>query len=88
MLHWLYFFLGHGGFIYFGIGKDRKVFGLEMNRDEKDEFRLGIDMLMHRKITPILLYSQFDVTAIPVLDPDHHSIIRDLYVIGKNSFQS
>ena len=69
--------------IYFGIGKDKKVFGLEMNREDRDEFRLGIDRLMHRKITPILLHSHFDVKLIPVLDPDQHSILTDLYVVGK-----
>ena len=74
---------GQGGTIFFGIGKDRKVFGLEMNRDEKDQFRLGIDQLMHRKIIPILLHSQFDVITEPVLDPDTHCILKDLYVIGK-----
>ena len=73
---------GNGGVIYLGIGKDRRVFGLEMNRDERDEFRLGIDRLMHRKIYPILLHSHFDVKLIPVLDPDQHSILRDLYVVG------
>ena len=55
-----------------------------MNRDERDEFRLGIDRLMHRKIYPILLHSHFDVKLVPVLDPDQHSILRDLYVVGKS----
>ena len=78
-----YILTGHGGTIYFGIGKNRKVFGLEMNRDEKDQFRLGIDQLVHRKIIPVILHSQFDVVAVPVLDPETHSILKDLYVISK-----
>ena len=53
-----------------------------MNRDEKDQFRLGIDQLVHRKIIPVILHSQFDVVAVPVLDPETHSILKDLYVIG------
>ena len=73
---------GKGGTIYFGINKDQEVFGLELTRDEKDRFRLGIDMLMFKQICPVLLHSQFDFSAKPVTDPNINAFIPDRYVIG------
>ena len=60
-----------------------------MSRDEKDQFRLGIDQLMHNKISPILLHFQFDLQDIPVVR--YHTgdqgqprmvVIPDLFVLG------
>ena len=77
---------GYGGTIYCGIGKDRQVFGLPLTRDDKDQFRLGIDRMMMDTIEPVIFHSQFHVHAIPVLDPNTGDEIPDLFVIGNYKF--
>lgn len=73
---------GKGGTIYFGIDENHRVFGLELTRDEKDQFRLGVDRLVNGKITPILLHSKYSIKTIPVLDPTSHEAVADHFVIG------
>ncbi|XP_053381499.1 uncharacterized protein LOC123557243 [Mercenaria mercenaria] len=75
---------GHGGTIYFGIDENSQVFGLELSRDEKDRFRLGVDQHMFSKISPVLLHSQFSIKDIPVIDPRTNQIIPDHFVIEIN----
>lgn len=68
--------------IYCGLNKDGNVFGLHLSRNERDEFRLGVDRMMSGLIVPILFHYQFDFEAVPVLDPNTMAVIPDLYVIG------
>ncbi|XP_052798039.1 uncharacterized protein LOC128230082 isoform X3 [Mya arenaria] len=72
---------GFGGTIYCGLGKDSQVLGLELSRDEKDQFRLGIDQMMVDWIEPVLFHSQFEFSACPVYDPNTQELIQDLFVI-------
>jgi len=59
------------------------VFGLELSRDEKDQFRLGVDHMMVDSIEPVLFHSQYDFKAYPVMDSATGDCMKDLYVIGK-----
>lgn len=80
----LFFFLGNGGYIYCGLSKDSTVFGLQLSRDEKDQFRLGVDRMMMDQIKPVMFHHQFDLLAVPVLEPGTLDPVPDLYVIGKH----
>lgn len=75
---------GQGGSIFFGIDENSKVFGLELSRDEKDQFRLGVDQHMFDKISPVLLHSQFSIRDYPVIDQNTEQVIQDHYVIEIN----
>ncbi|KAL4219698.1 hypothetical protein ACF0H5_022268 [Mactra antiquata] len=72
---------GKGGTIYFGIDEHHVVFGLELTRDMKDQFRLGVDRLFNGKLTPILLHSKYSIELLPVYDPVTHLVIPDHYVL-------
>ncbi|ESO98716.1 hypothetical protein LOTGIDRAFT_231139 [Lottia gigantea] len=75
---------GKGGTIYFGINKEGIVKGLYLNRDERDELRMGIDQMMNERIHPSILHYQFTVSLKPVIDVDDKGdqIKReDLYVV-------
>lgn len=73
---------GKGGKIYFGISST--VQGVEMNRDDRDEFRIGVDRMMSDKISPCVLHSMFDVIYTPVVEHDEHTntliAIKDRFV--------
>ncbi|XP_041369683.1 LOW QUALITY PROTEIN: uncharacterized protein LOC121383655 [Gigantopelta aegis] len=63
--------------IYFGIGKDHKVFGIHLTRSDRDEFRLGVDRMMS-KLFPPVLHFQFDLKYIPVLEAIRESGAQQL----------
>jgi hypothetical protein len=83
-----FFFPEKGGSIFFGIGKNREVFGIAVTRDQKDQFRLGIDRMLTRFI-PTVFHSMYDITYSPVVDSLGHEDVAarkhipDLFVIGK-----
>lgn len=58
---------GKGGNIYFGLSPLGKVVGIKLTRDERDEFRLGVDRMMSDRLNPCLLHSSFDVVYTPVV---------------------
>ncbi|XP_062584273.1 uncharacterized protein LOC134246028 [Saccostrea cucullata] len=58
---------GKGGNIYFGLSTTGKVIGMNFTRDDRDEFRLGVDKMMTDRLCPCLLHSCFDVVYIPVV---------------------
>lgn len=70
---------GKGGNIYFGLSPLGKVVGIKLNRDERDEFRLGVDRMMLDRLSPCLLHSSFDVVYTPVVQKRtvEEDIIRD-----------
>lgn len=58
---------GKGGNIYFGLSPLGKVVGIKLTRDERDEFRLGVDRMMLDRLNPCPLHSSFDVVYTPVV---------------------
>lgn len=70
---------GKGGNIYFGLSPLGKVVGIKLTRDERDEFRLGVDRMMLDRLSPCLLHSSFDVVYTPVVRKRtvEEDIIRD-----------
>ncbi|XP_033727742.1 uncharacterized protein LOC117317062 [Pecten maximus] len=73
---------GKGGRIYFGIRST--IHGVELDRDDRDMFRIGVDQMMTDKITPCVLHSMFDVIYTPVVELDEHTdtlvFIKDRFV--------
>lgn len=68
-----------------------KVVGIKLTREDRDEFRLGVDRMMLNRLKPCLLHSCFDVSYIPVVqkltvhdqgDPDTEEI-PDSFVASK-----
>ncbi|XP_061189416.1 uncharacterized protein LOC133197411 [Saccostrea echinata] len=58
---------GKGGNIYFGLSPTGKVIGMNFTRDDRDEFRIGVDRMMTDRLRPCLLHSCFDVVYTPVV---------------------
>ncbi|XP_071097247.1 uncharacterized protein [Haliotis cracherodii] len=75
-----------GGSIYFGVSEDQIVQGIKIKREVRDSFRLGIDEMMIRQISPPVLYIQFEMIYTPVFKatyrpPPHDYIqVTDLYI--------
>lgn len=68
-----------------------KVVGIKLTREDRDEFRLGVDRMMLNRLKPCLLHSCFDVSYIPVVqkltvhdqgDPDTEEL-PDCFVASK-----
>lgn len=81
----LFFCLGHGGSLYFGLTKEGHVKGIKGNRDERDKFRLGLDEMMNKTLNPPVLHTQLEVIYIPVSQTfgnSHPVLCIDLFVIG------
>ena len=82
---------GRGGTIYFGINQYGIVRGVNINRDERDEFRIGVVRIMADNIQPLLSDSQLDITYCPVVRQNDYDVtgkpkpINNLHVIGKES---
>ena len=78
------FVIGKGGTIYFGISPEGCVHGVALSRDDKDEFRLGVDRLMTDKLLPSILHSSYHVEYTPVVEEGRfgQKIIPDVYVAG------
>lgn len=57
-----------------------KVVGIKLSRDERDEFRFGVDRMMLDRLSFCLFYSSFDVVYIFVVRKRtvEEDIIRDL----------
>lgn len=57
-----------------------KVVGIKLIRDERDEFRFGVDRMMLDRFSFCLFYSSFDVVYIFVVRKRivEEDIIRDL----------
>lgn len=76
---------GKGGSLYFGIGST--IHGVTLTRDDRDEFRLGVDRMMRDKIAPCALHSMFDVLYTPIKEKDQVSDtltpIKDRFVAGQ-----
>ncbi|XP_060075083.1 uncharacterized protein LOC132554787 [Ylistrum balloti] len=73
---------GKGGSIYIGIRNT--VHGVELNRNDRDDFRLSVDRMMCDKILPCVLHSMFDVIYTPVVEHDKETDtflpVEDLFV--------
>lgn len=78
---------GKGGEIIFGLSTISKAEGLKASRDDRDEFRLGVDRMMTDKLSPPALHSLFDMEYHQVVEDNEDSgrliPIPDLYIIGK-----
>ncbi|XP_050389478.1 uncharacterized protein LOC126808632 isoform X1 [Patella vulgata] len=76
---------GKGGTICFGIESDGVVFGLYLAREERDNFRVGVDKMMNERLKPAILHYQFSVTYVPVVkeNPQTESLtpLEDVYVV-------
>ncbi|CAC5373962.1 unnamed protein product [Mytilus coruscus] len=74
-----------GGEIIFGLSTISKVEGLKASRDDRDEFRLGVDKMMTDKLSPPALHSLFDMEYHQVVkekeDTGQLIPIQDLYII-------
>ncbi|OWF50918.1 Schlafen-like protein 1 [Mizuhopecten yessoensis] len=62
---------GKGGSIYFGIRST--IQGVELKRNDRDEFRLSVDRMMCDKVSPCVLHSMFDVIYTPVMERDENT---------------
>ncbi|XP_071156571.1 uncharacterized protein [Mytilus edulis] len=74
-----------GGEIIFGLSTTSKAEGLKASRDDRDEFRLGVDRMMTDKLSPPALHSLFDMEYHQVVEDNEDSKrlipIPDLYII-------
>jgi hypothetical protein len=67
--------------IYFGITHHRMVQGIEVNRKQRDELRMGLDQALNNFVPP-LHCGQYAINFHPV----HHTLTKvapNVYVIGK-----
>lgn len=76
---------GKGGKIVFGVSAGSKVVGVKAVRDDRDEFRLGVDRMMTDKLSPPVLHSLFDVVYHKVLNDDLDPV-PDMFVISRFFF--
>jgi hypothetical protein len=62
---------------------------VKASRDDRDEFRLGVDRMMTDKLTPAALHSLFDMEYHPIMVENEFTgeltRTQDLYVISKLS---
>ncbi|XP_052094600.1 uncharacterized protein LOC127730306 [Mytilus californianus] len=74
-----------GGEIIFGLSTISKAEGLKASRDDRDEFRLGVDRMMTNKLSPPALHYLFDMEYHQVVkekeDTGQLIPIQDLYII-------
>ena len=85
----LIFVTEKGGSLFFGIDTRGCVDGIVITRNERDEFRLGVDREMGW-MHPCVLHDLFEVKYHPVVkvtssnDATMRTLIEDTYVIGKS----
>ena len=65
-----------GGRIYFGLQLEEEdtlcvVHGIKMNRDQRDEFRQGVDRTMER-LLPIVMQSCYEIKYVKVVAFEGH----------------
>ena len=80
------FIAGKGGEIVFGISAGSNVVGVKAVRDDRDEFRLGVDKMMTDKLSPPVLHSLFDVVYHKVVN-ENREPVPDVYVISKTLYK-
>ncbi|XP_064617757.1 uncharacterized protein LOC135481907 [Liolophura sinensis] len=78
---------GRDGRIVFGVRPDGRVHGVSVNREERDQFRLGVDRMMVDKLTPLVIYSMYEIVYCPVVRPQGHAdpltrkLLKDVFVV-------
>ena len=69
-----FYITGTVGRIYTGI-INNKVQGVRITRDQKDQLRQGVDVMMKEKLEPMVHYNQYEI--------DFHMLEDGLCVVGK-----
>jgi hypothetical protein len=90
---WHNVFIGKGGSIYYGINPNQTVTGIEVNKELRDDYNIGIDRILRYKMEPSVLSSHYNIKYFPVVRMQGHENIKtrekipNRYVIGKNFTQ-
>lgn len=80
---------GTDGRIVFGVRPEGRVHGVSVNREERDQFRLGVDRMMVDHLTPVVIHSMYEVVYCPVVrsqghpDPRTRKLLKDVFVVGE-----